>query len=105
MLATANKRPGDFSAARQRRLSGALQNLHAVAVSRTMKPSNTSFTNCGRSAPGGSFRLGNEGRGVLLHQAVQRGLLRAVALGVGPGRHRAPSWAAGDGLHARLPRW
>ena len=29
---------------------------------------------------GGGFGLGDEGRGVLLHQAVQRGLLRAVTL-------------------------
>jgi hypothetical protein len=28
------------------------------------------------------FGLGDEGRGVLLHQAVQRGLFRAVALAV-----------------------
>ena len=34
---------------------------------------------------GSVFGLGEEGRSVLLHQAVQRGLLRAVALGSGGG--------------------
>ena len=42
---------------------------------------------------GGGCGLGDEGRGVLLHQAVQGGLLGAVARS-GPGRDRAPGGAA-----------
>jgi len=49
-----------------------------------------------------------EGRGVLLHQAVQRGLFGAVALVVDWGVVRRPDRRIGlpaDGLHAKLPRW
>ena len=54
--------------------------------------------------PGGHLCLGDEGGGVLLHQAVQRGLLRAAALVVerarvgGPrrARHRARRLPAGN---------
>jgi hypothetical protein len=42
---------------------------------------------------------------VLLHQAVQRGLFRAVALVVDRGAIRSPLGLPADGLHARLPRW
>lgn len=56
---------------------------------------------------GAGCRLGllEEGRGVLLHQAVQRGLLGAVALGVDRDAIRRPLGLPADGLHAMLPRW
>ena len=88
------------------------------------------MTNCGRSAlaqacarafashravrrdcparglsPGGRLCLGDEGRGVLLHQAVQRGLFRAVALVVDRGAIRRPLGLLHRGLHEGLPRW
>ena len=49
--------------------------------------------------PGGSFDLGEEGRGVLLHQA---GLLGAVTLVVDWGTIRHPVGLPTDGLHAML---
>ena len=57
---------------------------------------------------GSVFGLGEEGRSVLLHQAVQRGLLRAVALVVNRGAIRRLLPRTGlpaNGLHARLPKW
>jgi hypothetical protein len=42
---------------------------------------------------------------VLLHQAVQRGLLGAVALIVDRGAIVRPLRLPADGLHARLPKW
>lgn len=51
---------------------------------------------------GGSFGLGDEGRSVLLYQAVQRGLLWAVALVVNRGAIRRPLGLPADGLHAML---
>ena len=56
---------------------------------------------------GGGFDLGEESRGVLLHQAVQRGLVGAVALVVDRGTIRRPAWLPNDGLHALLTsrRW
>jgi hypothetical protein len=53
---------------------------------------------------GGRLGLCEEGRGLLLHQAVQRGLLRAVALVVDRGAIRRPLGLPANGLHARLPR-
>ena len=41
---------------------------------------------------------------VLLHEAVQRGLLGAVPLVVDRGAIRRPLRMPADGLHARLPR-
>ena len=60
--------------------------------------------------PGPGCRLGllEEGGGVLLHQAVQRRLLGAVALVVDRGAVWRPTCRLGlpaNGLHARLPRW
>lgn len=56
-----------------------------------------------RQAGGGCFLgLGEEGRGVLLHQAVQRSLLRAVALVLDRGAIRRPLGLPADGLHAWL---
>ena len=45
-----------------------------------------------------------EGGGVLLHQSVQRGLLRSVALVVDRGAVRRTLGMPANGLHARLPR-
>ena len=50
---------------------------------------------------GGGFGLGEEGRGVLLHQAVQGGLLGAVALVVDRGTIWRQGWSTG-GLRAFL---
>ena len=52
---------------------------------------------------GSVFGLGEESRGVLLHQSVQRGLFRAVALVVDKGCHPAPVGAAGQWLARRAP--
>ena len=54
---------------------------------------------------GSDFGLGEEGRGVLLHQAVQRGLLGAVAIVVNWGAIGRPLGLPANGLHAWLPRW
>ena len=54
---------------------------------------------------GSVFGLSEESRGVLLHQAVQRGLFRAMAFVVDRGAIRRPLGLAADGLHARLPKW
>jgi hypothetical protein len=51
---------------------------------------------------GGGFGFGEEGGGVLLHKAVQRGLLGAVALVVDRGAIRRPVGLPTDGLHALL---
>ena len=51
---------------------------------------------------GGSFGLGDEGRSVLLYQAVQRGLRWAVALVVNRDAIRRPLGLPADGLHAML---
>ena len=53
---------------------------------------------------GGRLSLRQEGRGVQLHQAVQRGLFWAVALVVNRGAARRPLGLPANGLHARLPR-
>ena len=50
------------------------------------------------------FSLGDEGRSLLLHQTIQRGLLRAVALVVDRGAIRRPLGLAASSLHARLPK-
>jgi hypothetical protein len=55
--------------------------------------------------PGAGFGVGDEAGRVLLHQAVQRGLLRAVALVVDRGAIGRPLGLPADGLHATLPRW
>ena len=53
----------------------------------------------------GRLWLGDEGRSVLLHQAVQRGLFRAVALVVDMGAIWRSLGLPADGLHdgLRLP--
>jgi hypothetical protein len=51
------------------------------------------------------FGLGEEGCGVLLHQAVQLGLFRAVALVVDRVAIRRPLGLPASGSHARLPKW
>ncbi len=55
---------------------------------------------------GGLLGLGEEGLGVLLHKAVQRGLLGPVTLVVDRGATLRPMPTTGlptDGLHALLP--
>lgn len=47
--------------------------------------------------------MGDEAGRVMLHQAVQRGLLRAVRLVVKRGAIRRPLGLPANGLHARLP--
>ena len=54
---------------------------------------------------GSVFGLNKEGRGVLLHQAVQRGLFRAMAFVVDRGAIRRPLRLLHRGLHAGLPKW
>jgi hypothetical protein len=49
--------------------------------------------------------VGDEAGRMLLHQAVQRGLLRAMPLEVDRGAVRRPLGRSADGLHARLLRW
>jgi hypothetical protein len=53
---------------------------------------------------GGRLCFGDEGRRVLLHQAVQRGLLRSVTLVVDRGAIQRPLGLPAKGLLARLPR-
>ena len=52
---------------------------------------------------GGVLGLGEEGRSVLRHQAVQRGLFRAVALVVDRGAIQQPAGAAGRWLARKAP--
>jgi hypothetical protein len=52
-----------------------------------------------------SLSLREEGRRVLLHQAVQRGLFRTVATVVDRGAIRRPLRLLHRRLHARLPTW
>ena len=56
-------------------------------------------------APGAGLGVGDEAGRMLLHQAVQRGLLRAVTLVVQRGAIRRPLGRSANSLHARLPRW
>ena len=53
---------------------------------------------------GRGFGLGEEGRAMLLHQAVQRGLLWAVALAVDRDAIGRPLGLPANGLQAWLPR-
>ncbi len=57
-----------------------------------------------QAGPGGGFGLGEEGRGVLLDKAVQRGLLGAVTFVVDRGAVARPVGLLRRGLHAVLPR-
>ena len=54
---------------------------------------------------GSIFGLGEEVRGVLLHQAVQRALFRAVLLVVNRCAIRRPLGLRADRLHTKLPKW
>jgi len=59
------------------------------------------FDELRQASTGGLFGLDEEALGVLLHQAVQRGLLRSVALVVHLGAiTMRPAGRAGVGLHA-----
>jgi len=53
---------------------------------------------------GAGLSLGEEGRRVLLHQAVQRGLLRAVVFAGDRGAIRRPLGPLAIGLHKGLTR-
>ena len=57
---------------------------------------------CGWLSPGGHLCLGDEGRGVLLHQSVLRGLLGAAALVVNRGTVGRLARLLHRGLHALL---
>jgi hypothetical protein len=59
----------------------------------------------GQLGPGAGFGVGNEAGRVLLHQAVQRGLLGAMAFVVDRDAIRRPLGLPADGLHDGLPRW
>lgn len=59
----------------------------------------------GQLDAGAGFGVGNEAGRVLLHQSVQRGLLRSVPLVVKRRAIRRPLGLPADGLHARLPKW
>ena len=49
--------------------------------------------------------LREESRRVLLHQTVQRGMFRAMALVVDRGAIRRPLGLPANGLHDGLPEW
>lgn len=53
---------------------------------------------------GGNFIIGKEGRGVLLREAVQRGLSLGVAVVVDGAPSDAPRGCRRDALHALFPR-
>ena len=53
---------------------------------------------------GSVFGPGDEGRGVPLHQAVQRGLFRVITLLVNRSAIRRPLRLPANGLHARFPK-
>ena len=67
--------------------------------------SGLSFDELRQVCAGSVFGLGEEGRSVLLHKAVQRGLFWAVTLVVDRGAIRRPLGLPANGLHARLPKW
>ena len=54
---------------------------------------------------GPSLSRREKGRSALLHQVVQRGLFRAVALIVGRSSILRPLGLPANGLHARFPSW
>jgi hypothetical protein len=55
--------------------------------------------------PGGHLCVGDEGGGLMLHQAVQRGPFQAVTLAMDRGAIRRPPGCRPDGLPVRLPTW
>ena len=74
-------------------------------LGRPPSASNSSLTIRGRSGSSLDLSLRDEGRSVLLHQSIERGLFRAVALVVDGCAIRCPLGLPADGLHTRLPRW
>ena len=58
-----------------------------------------------RVGAGGRLNLGDEGRGLLLLQAVQHGLFPVVVIVVDRGAIRRPLRPPTDGLHAMRLRW
>ena len=67
--------------------------------------SNSPLMKEGRLAPEAASTSGVEGLGMLMHQAVQRGLFRAATLEVDGRTIRRPVRLPTHGLHALLPRW
>ena len=63
------------------------------------------FDELGQLTAGAGLGVGDEVRRVLLHQAVQRGLLGAVMFVVDRGAIRCLLGLPAEGLHARLARW
>ena len=59
----------------------------------------------GQFGPSAGFSVRDEAGRMLLHLAVQRSLLRALALVVDRGAVRRPLGRSADGLHVRHPRW
>jgi hypothetical protein len=53
----------------------------------------------------GCLGFGEEGRGVLLHQALQLGLFRAVPIAVKMGGIRRTLGLPANGSYVRLPKW
>jgi hypothetical protein len=53
----------------------------------------------------GCLGFGEEGRGVLLDQALQRGLFRAVPIAVNRGGIRRTRGLSANGSYARLQKW
>lgn len=56
-------------------------------------------------AAGAGFGAGSEAGRMLLHQAVQRSLLRVVTIVLDRGAIRCPLGLPTDGLQDGLPRW
>ena len=69
------------------------------------KASNSSLMKPWQFGAGAGLGVGDEAGRVLLHQAVQRGLLGAVALVLDRGAIGRPLGLPADGLHDRLPKW
>ena len=88
---------------------GAAQAQEAVCQDAALQESvELVFDELRQAGAKGLFGLGEEALGVLLHQAVQRGLLGSVALVVDRDTIQRPDRRMGlpaNGLHTRLPRW
>ena len=69
------------------------------------KVSNSALGVLRQVGAGSVFGLGEEGRGVLLNQAVQRGLLGAMAVVVDRGAIRRLLGLLHRGLHATNSKW
>jgi len=97
-------KPAPFATERQELVVaavGAAQAQEAVCQDATLQERvELVFDELGQASAKGLFGLGEEALGVLLHQALQRGLLGAVALVVDLGAiAMRPAGRAGVGLH------